>query len=53
MTGSGADAATKRDGRLPTGRGLFAFSTLEEAAAAVEQINADYAGQARAARFRG
>jgi len=35
---------------LPTGRGLFAFSTLEEAADAVEQINADYALHSRAAR---
>lgn len=35
---------------LPTGRGLFAFSTLDEAAAAVEQINADYPSHSRAAR---
>jgi hypothetical protein len=35
---------------LPTGRGLFAFSTLDEAVAAVEAINADYATHSRAAR---
>jgi hypothetical protein len=35
---------------LPTGEGLFAFSTVEEAAAAVEEINADYPRHARAAR---
>jgi GT2 family glycosyltransferase len=35
---------------LPTGRGLFAFDTLDEAAAAVEAINADYAGHRVAAR---
>jgi hypothetical protein len=35
---------------LPTGDGLFAFTTVEEAAAAVEAINADYARHARAAR---
>jgi hypothetical protein len=35
---------------LPTGRGLFAFSTLEEAAAAIEAINTDYAGHRAAAR---
>jgi hypothetical protein len=35
---------------LPTGRGLFAFSTLEEAVDAVEQINADYETHSRAAR---
>lgn len=35
---------------LPTGRGLFAFSTLDEAADAVEQINADYQAHSRAAR---
>lgn len=35
---------------LPTGRGLFAFSTLDEAADAVEQINADYTSHSRAAR---
>jgi hypothetical protein len=35
---------------LPTGRGLFAVRTVEEAAAAIETINADYAGSCRAAR---
>jgi hypothetical protein len=34
---------------LPTGRGLFGFSTLEEAAAAIEAINADYQSHSRAA----
>jgi hypothetical protein len=34
---------------LPTGRGLFGFSTLDEAAAAVDAINADYDTHARAA----
>ena len=34
---------------LPTGRGLFGFSTLDEAAAAIEAINADYQSHARAA----
>ena len=35
---------------VPTGRGLFAFHTTEEAAAAVEEINHDYALHCRAAR---
>jgi GT2 family glycosyltransferase len=34
---------------LPTGEGLFGFSTLDEAAAAVEVVNADYARHRRAA----
>jgi glycosyltransferase involved in cell wall biosynthesis len=34
---------------LPTGRGLFAFATLDEAAAAVEAVESDYAGHCRAA----
>ena len=34
---------------LPTGRGLFGFSTLDEAAAAIEAINADYESHSRAA----
>jgi hypothetical protein len=34
----------------PTGTGLVTFSTLEEAAAGVEEINRDYARHARAAR---
>jgi hypothetical protein len=35
---------------LPTGEGLFAVSTVEEAAAAVDRINADYRRHAAAAR---
>lgn len=35
---------------LPVGEGLFPFSTIEEALAAVEQINSDYARHSRAAR---
>jgi hypothetical protein len=35
---------------LPLGKGLFAVSTVEEAAAAVEAINADYPAHAAAAR---
>ena len=34
---------------LPTGRGLFGFSTVDEAAAAVDAINSDYAQHSRAA----
>src|SRR5579871_4569042 len=34
---------------LSSGRGLFAFSTLDEAAAAVEAVESDYAGHCRAA----
>lgn len=34
---------------LPTGEGLFAFSTMEEILAAVERVNADYARHSRAA----
>jgi hypothetical protein len=34
---------------LPTGDGLFAFSTLEEALAAVESVNGDYQRHCRAA----
>ena len=34
---------------LPTGEGLFAFATIEEAAAAVEAVNADYARHRRGA----
>jgi hypothetical protein len=36
--------------RLPTGRGLLSFTTTEEAAAALDRINAEYALHARAAR---
>ena len=35
---------------LPTGEGLFAFRTLEEASAAIETINTDYPRHCRAAR---
>jgi hypothetical protein len=35
---------------LPTGRGLFAVTTVEEAASAIEAINADYPAHCRAAR---
>jgi hypothetical protein len=35
---------------LPTGQGLFAFTTIEEAIDAVETINSDYPGHRRAAR---
>lgn len=34
---------------LPTGRGLLAFSNIDEAAAALEEVNRDYAGHCRAA----
>jgi hypothetical protein len=38
------------EAELPTGRGLFAFRTLDDAAAAVDAVATDYAGHARAAR---
>jgi hypothetical protein len=34
----------------PTGRGLFAFRTLDEAVAGIDAINADYDAHSRAAR---
>src|SRR5581483_10916829 len=34
---------------IPTGRGLFAFSTADEARAALEAVNRNYPAQARAA----
>jgi hypothetical protein len=34
---------------LPHGEGLFAFSTTEDAVAAIERINGDYGRHARAA----
>jgi hypothetical protein len=34
----------------PTGRGLFAFRTLDEAVAGIDAINADYAAHSLAAR---
>jgi hypothetical protein len=42
--------STGFEGFLPTGEGLFAFRTLDEIAAAVAKIEADYAGACRAAR---
>jgi hypothetical protein len=41
---------TGLDGLLPTGEGLITFSTLEEAAAGVEEINRDYGRHSGAAR---
>jgi hypothetical protein len=35
---------------LPTGKGLFAFQTLEDILGAVDEIERDYAGNCRAAR---
>jgi hypothetical protein len=35
---------------LPTGEGLLAFATAEEAAAAIDEVSADYERHARAAR---
>jgi len=35
---------------LPTGQGLFSFTTVEEAAAAIEEVNGDYGRHCRAAR---
>jgi len=35
---------------LPNGEGLFRFTTLEEAAAALDAVNADYERHCRAAR---
>jgi hypothetical protein len=35
---------------LPTGKGLFAFRTVEDVVAAVDAIESDYAGNCRAAR---
>jgi hypothetical protein len=34
----------------PVGRGLFEFTTAEEALAAIDAIASDYEGQSRAAR---
>jgi uncharacterized protein YPO0396 len=34
---------------LPTGEGLFAFSTTDEAAAAIETVESDYGRHSRAA----
>jgi len=38
------------DAVLPTGRGLFAFNTVEEILAALDAINSDYERESRAAR---
>lgn len=38
------------DAVLPTGEGLFAFRTIDDAEAALEAVNADYARHCRAAR---
>jgi hypothetical protein len=35
---------------LPTGEGLFAFTTADQALAAIDEINSDYAGHCAAAR---
>jgi hypothetical protein len=35
---------------IPEGHGLHRFSTPQEAAAAIAEVNADYFGQSRAAR---
>ena len=35
---------------LPTGKGLLAFSTLEESVAAIEAVNSDYQSHSRAAQ---
>jgi len=35
---------------LPTGKGLFAFETVEDVLANIEELNHDYAHHARAAR---
>jgi hypothetical protein len=35
---------------LPTGKGLFAFQTMDDILAAVDEVESDYAGNCRAAR---
>lgn len=42
--------ATGFERHLPVGRGLLAFSTMDEAVAGIEEIDADYAGHCEAAR---
>ena len=37
---------------LPAGKGLLTFSSMDEALAEIEAINADYKGRCRAARLR-
>lgn len=41
---------TGLEGALPTGQGLLAFRTLDDAVGAIEEVNRDYARHARAAR---
>ena len=41
---------TGRSSFLPNGEGMFRFNTVEEAAAALEQVKASYAHHCRAAR---
>jgi hypothetical protein len=47
---SAAAAARGFSEHLPYGRGLFAVRTVEEAAAAIEEIERDYMAHATAAR---
>jgi hypothetical protein len=35
---------------LPTGRGLYGFTRMDQALAAIDRINSDYAGECAAAR---
>ena len=42
--------ATGIEAHLPTGQGLLTYTTLDEAVAGIEAINADYAGHCHAAR---
>jgi hypothetical protein len=35
---------------IPTGRGLFAFTTMDDVLAAIDAIESDYEGHCRAAR---
>jgi hypothetical protein len=50
---SGKPVVTQETGfsaLIPTGRGLLAFSTVEEAAAAIDEVNRNYERHCRAAR---
>jgi hypothetical protein len=42
--------STGIEGHLPTGKGLLTFSTIDEALAGIEAINADYEGHCQTAR---
>jgi hypothetical protein len=42
--------STGFESHLPTGAGLFSFSTIEDAAQGIDEINANYSGNCRAAR---